>query len=52
MSRIFGIVLVIVLLVAAVLFYASPIIAFYDIRSAAKSEDIQSLAKLIDFDAA
>ena len=52
MSRILGIVLVIVLLIAAGLFYASPTIAFYDIRSAAKSEDIQSLAKLIDFDAA
>lgn len=52
MSRILGVIIVIVLLLAAGLFYASPIIAFYDIRSAAKSEDIQSLAKLIDFDAA
>ena len=52
MSRILGIVVVIVLLVGAVLFYESPTIAFYDIRSAARSEDIQSLAKLIDFDAA
>ena len=51
MSRIFGVILVIVLLAAAGLFYASPVIAFYDIRSAAKSEDIQSLSKLIDFDA-
>ncbi len=51
MSRIFGVILVIVLLAAAGLFYASPIIAFYDVRSAAKSEDIQSLSKLIDFDA-
>lgn len=47
--------LTIVFLVAVVLggglFYAAPMITFYDIRSSAESEDVQSLAKLVDFDA-
>jgi hypothetical protein len=38
------------LLIAAGLFYFSPSIAFSDIRSACKSNDIEALAKLIDFD--
>ena len=51
MGRILSLVVIVVLLGAAGLFYASPMIAFYDVRSAAKSEDVESLAKLIGFDA-
>ena len=50
MSRIFGLLLVVIIAAAAGLFYAAPIISFYDVRSACKSQDIESLAKLIDFD--
>lgn len=32
------------------LFYMAPKLAFYDMRSAGESGDVQSLAKLIDFD--
>jgi hypothetical protein len=49
-SRIFGLILLLVIVAAAGLFYAAPIISFYDVRSACKSQDIASLAKLIDFD--
>ncbi|MCR6657797.1 MAG: DUF2939 domain-containing protein [Asticcacaulis sp.] len=50
MSRIFGVILLLVIVAAAGLFYTAPIISFYDVRSACKSQDIESLAKLIDFD--
>lgn len=50
MSRIFGFLLLVIIAVAAGLFYAAPIISFYDVRSACKSQDIEALAKLIDFD--
>ena len=50
MSRIFGLILLVVIVAAAGLFYAAPIISFYDVRSACKSQDIASLAKLIEFD--
>ena len=50
MGRIFALIVAVALLVAAGLFYFSPTIAFYDIRSACKSNDIEALAKLIDFD--
>ncbi len=50
MGRIFALIVAVVLLVAAGLFYFSPSIAFYDIRSACKSNDIEALAKLVDFD--
>jgi hypothetical protein len=49
-SRLFGVILLFVIVAAAGLFYAAPIISFYDVRSACKSQDIESLAKLIDFD--
>jgi hypothetical protein len=49
-GRIFALIVAVGLLVAAGLFYFSPTIAFYDIRSACKSNDIEALAKLIDFD--
>ena len=51
MSRFLSFLLLIVILGAAGLFYAAPMISFYDIRSAAKSDDSQSLVKLIDYDA-
>ncbi|MGZ3304722.1 MAG: DUF2939 domain-containing protein [Asticcacaulis sp.] len=50
MGRIFALIVAIALVVSAGLFYFSPTIAFYDIRSACKSTDIEALAKLIDFD--
>lgn len=50
MGRIFALIIAVVLLISAGLFYFSPTIAFYDIRSACKSTDIEALAKLIDFD--
>lgn len=50
MGRIFALIVAVGLLVAAGLFYFSPTIAFMDIRSACKSNDIEALAKLIDFD--
>lgn len=50
MSRIFSLLLLVIIAVAAGLFYAAPIISFYDVRSACKSQDIEALAKLIDFD--
>ncbi|ESQ75205.1 hypothetical protein ABAC402_11085 [Asticcacaulis sp. AC402] len=46
--------LTVVFLVAVVLggglFYAAPLITFYDIRSSAKTEDVAALAKLVSFD--
>ena len=51
MSRILSILLLIVVIGGGALFYAAPVISFYDIRSACKSQDIGSLGKLIDFDA-
>ncbi len=51
MSRFLSLLLLIVVLGAAGLFYAAPVISFYDIRSAAKSDDSESLVKLIDYDA-
>ncbi len=50
MPKFLSLFFVTLLLLAAGLFYASPIIAFYDIRSACNSQDVESLAKLIDFD--
>jgi len=49
-GRIFALIVAVALLVAAGLFYFSPSIAFSDIRSACRSNDIEALAKLIDFD--
>lgn len=49
MGRVLGIFLAIVLVGGAGLFYASPLIAFYDVRSSARAEDVEALAKLINF---
>ncbi len=51
MSRLLSILILIVVIGGGGLFYAAPVISFYDIRSACRSQDIGSLAKLIDFDA-
>jgi hypothetical protein len=48
-GRVLAIFLAIVLVGGAGLFYASPMIAFYDVRSSARAEDIEALAKLINF---
>lgn len=50
MSRILSLLLVIVVAGCAGLFYAAPIISFADVRSSCQSQDIDALAKLIDFD--
>lgn len=49
MGRVLAIFLAIVLVGGAGLFYASPLIAFYDVRSSARAEDVEALAKLINF---
>ncbi|MDI7775100.1 DUF2939 domain-containing protein [Asticcacaulis sp. EMRT-3] len=51
MSRLLSFLLVVIVAGAAALFYFAPTLAFYDIRSACKSQDIGSLAELVDFDA-
>ncbi len=51
MSRLLALVIVVVLVACGGLFYAAPLISFYDVRSACKSQDVESLAKLINFDA-
>jgi hypothetical protein len=48
-GRVLAIFLAIVLVGGAGLFYASPLIAFYDVRSSARAEDVEALAKLINF---
>jgi hypothetical protein len=50
-SRALSIVILIAAAAAAAFFYFSPVIALYDIRGAAQTQDVDSLAKLIDFDA-
>ena len=50
-SRFLSLVLLIILIGGGGLFYAAPVISFYDVRSAAKSDDSESLVKLIDYDA-
>ncbi len=50
-SRFLSLLLVIIFVGGGGLFYAAPVISFYDIRSAARSDDSESLVKLIDYDA-
>ena len=49
MGRVLGIFLAIVVIGGAGLFCVSPLIAFYDVRSSARAEDVEALAKLINF---
>lgn len=51
MSRALSLIILIAAAAAAAFFYFSPVIALYDIRGASQTQDIESLAKLIDFDA-
>lgn len=50
MQKFLSLLIAIGLVLAAALFYAAPIISFHDMRSAAQSQDIQSLSRLINFD--
>jgi len=50
LNRILSLLILVVVVGTAGLFYAAPILAFHDIRSAAESQDIQALSQLIDFD--
>ncbi len=51
MKRLFGYGVLVALGLAVVCFFAAPAVAFMGIRSAAQSQDIQGLQKLVDFDA-
>lgn len=51
MKKIFGNLLLLAILVTAVSFFAAPGVVFFGIRSAADSNDVQGLARLIDFGA-
>ncbi len=51
MSRALSLIILIAVAAAAAFFYFSPVIALYDIRGASQTQDVESLAKLIDFDA-
>lgn len=47
----FGKVILFVLIMAGLAFFASPVVAFFGIRSAAEASDVAGLARLIDFTA-
>lgn len=51
MKRVLPVLLVLAVLGAGVSFLVAPLVAFGALRSAAKAEDVQGLAKLVDFDA-
>lgn len=51
MKRLFGNLLGLAVIVAAVSFFAAPAVAFFAIRSAAEANDVQALSRLIDFGA-
>lgn len=51
MKRLFGNLLLLALVVAAVSFFAAPAVAFFAIRSAAEANDVQGLTRLVDFGA-
>jgi hypothetical protein len=49
-SRLLGLALLIIVAGAAALFYFAPVLAFYDIRSSCRSQDVEALAQLVDYD--
>lgn len=49
--KVFGRLLFSAVLVAAICFFAAPAVVFFGIRSAAQSDDVAGLQKLMDFDA-
>ena len=51
MKRIIGNLLLLALILAVVSFFMAPAVAFFGIRSAAQSDDIAGLQRLIDFNA-
>lgn len=51
MKRIIGNLLLLALIVAVVSFFMAPAVAFFGIRSAAQSDDIAGLQRLVDFNA-
>ncbi|MFN7109904.1 MAG: DUF2939 domain-containing protein, partial [Brevundimonas sp.] len=51
MKRLFGNVLILAVVVAAVAFFVAPAVGFFAIRSAAEAGDVQGLSRLIDFTA-
>lgn len=51
MKRLFGNLVVLALVAAAVAFFIAPAVGFFAIRSAAEAGDVQGLTRLIDFQA-
>lgn len=51
MKRVLPVLLVLALLGAGISFVVAPLVAFGAVRSAAEAEDVDGLAKLVDFDA-
>jgi len=51
LKKLFGNLLLLAVLVAAVSFFAAPAVAFFGIRSAADANDVAGLSRLIDFGA-
>ncbi|WP_396595465.1 DUF2939 domain-containing protein [Brevundimonas sp. R86498] len=51
MKKLFGNLLLAAIVLAGVSFVVAPVVAFFGIRSAAQSDDIAGLQRLIDFDA-
>lgn len=51
MKKIFGNLLLAAIVLAVISFFAAPAVAFFGIRSAAQSDDIAGLQRLVDFDA-
>lgn len=51
MKKLFGKLLLLVLIGAAVSFFAAPAVAFFGIRSAADANDVAGLSRLVDFSA-
>lgn len=51
MKRLFGNLLILAVVVAAVAFFVAPAVGFFAIRSAAEAGDVQGLSRLIDFTA-
>lgn len=51
MRRLLSTVLTLAVIAGAVAFFTAPAVAFFALRSAAESQDVQGLAELVDFDA-
>ena len=51
MKKVFGNLVLVAIALAVVSFFAAPAVAFFGIRSAAQSDDVAGLQRLIDFDA-